>query len=91
MVPMPRFQLGEQVIVNSVSDPACNGRESVIRRAHYGAWHSRDCNRSWEGWAYRLSFKSDWWAKSALRKKPEPSSKTFAELMFSIKSEGFRP
>lgn len=83
----PKFEVGEEVILQSISAPELNGDTVVldVRYCVYRNWSTKELE---EGYLYQLGIKghNDGWMESSLRKKHKPSDMSFTDLMTSIKS-----
>lgn len=78
----PKFEVGEEVILQSIDFPECNGEYSVQEVSYFDA----------VGFCYRLDLdhkvvgRLDLWVESSLRKKHKPSRMSFDDLMSSLKT-----
>lgn len=96
----PRFNIGEQVILQSVRHPELNGGPYTISEQNYMI-NGRDVNTGEigpPGYRYQLKeIKTPggpyqigqivWWQESALRKYYPPADKSFSELMEWAKNQ----
>lgn len=79
---MPKFSVGEQVVLVSKSLPQFNGIhtvEEVVDECR------RNLDGEWEPCGYYLLHLDPAWAESALRKLPPKSDYSFDELMANLK------
>lgn len=81
----PKFEVGEEVILVSVSCPELNGEATVLSVKYCEYINNRTENKE-EGYLYELTIESRYsgWMESALRKKHKPSDMSFHELMDSL-------
>jgi hypothetical protein len=87
----PKFNIGEEVVLQSDTYPELNGECTVLSvsdKVHFGYW----CHGSWKNsspcHSYTTSIKSPydgWWAEIALKKKPKPSKDSFSQMMDKLK------
>lgn len=81
--PSPKFQVGEEVILLSHYEPHFNG-DRVIMDMWYMDF-SEDGEEEDLVWGYELVGLEGYWRENTLRKKYQPSTESFTELMNSIK------
>lgn len=81
----PLFSVGEEVILQSIYNPQCNG-DAVVNKVKIGV----RTDTMEPSWVYDLSIKHPdgiYWAECALRKKHKPSEHSFGSLMAGLKSK----
>jgi hypothetical protein len=82
----PKFQVGEEVILQSKARPECNG-ECIVTEVTTGNIKPEDGAPTYRGVAYFTSIEHPEgykWAESALKKKHDPGTKSFSQLISDI-------
>lgn len=82
------FQVGEEVILQSLTYPELNGEcvvLSVVENDDNLAWKDGKLVDVGTHYMYKTSVGSNYWSEIALRKKHEPSDDSFSQLMDKLK------
>ena len=83
-----KFELNELVILQSQTQPECNG-EYCIREIKYGEFYHPTKKLVIESFVYDLGVEHDagrWWFEEALRKKHQKGDMSFKELVNNLKT-----
>lgn len=82
-----KFSVGEVVILQSVHYPEENGETTVINmRFQENPLNASTLEAMDSGWVYTIEGKTGEWHECAIRKKQQPGTLTYDQLMQSLRS-----
>lgn len=83
-----KFEFNELVILQSQSQPECNG-EYCVKEIKYGEFYHPSKQILVESFVYDLGVEHDagrWWFEEALRKRHQKGDMSFKELVKDLKT-----
>jgi len=88
MIPAPKFAVGEVVMVRSEAFPEQNCDNATVIRSLNKRWTCSDSGDQIYTWSYWTDKDYNYrpWRESALRKRPDPSTQSFDEIMQELKT-----